>query len=64
MEGSPLLAFVWESPPQGTRPSGAPQFVETQSVNWGSVTGGIEEARAIRGALDYIRFREQGSVTL
>ena len=49
-EGNPLLFFIWESPPQGTRPFGAPEVVLTESVNWGSVTGGIPEAAAIRDA--------------
>lgn len=47
------LAFPWEGPPEGTRPEGAPAFVQTDSVNWGSVTGGIPESRAIRNALQY-----------
>lgn len=62
IEGSPL-AFEWAAPPEGTRPSGAPQFVETDSVNWGSVTGGIPEARAIRTALDVVRLDLGGTVT-
>jgi hypothetical protein len=45
------FAFPWLSPPQGTRPPGAPSFVVTDEINWGSVTGGIPEARAIRTAL-------------
>lgn len=64
LEGSPTLSFSWDSPPQGTRPPGAPSYVVADKVNWGSVTGGIEEARAIRGALDFIRFQEQGEITL
>ena len=48
------LAFLWQSPPQGTRPPGAPSFVQAESVNWGSVTGGIPEARAIRTALQVV----------
>jgi hypothetical protein len=51
------LAFEWLAPPAGTRPPGAPKFVDTDSVNWGSVTGGIGEARAIRDALDELRAR-------
>lgn len=54
IRGSPL-AFAWPSPPQGTRPQGAPSFVVTDEVNWGSVTGGINEARAIRNAMAEIR---------
>lgn len=53
--GNPLLAFSWPAPPQGTRPSGAPSFVVAESVNWGSVTGGIDASRAIRNALDSAR---------
>lgn len=48
------LAFLWASPPEGTRPPGAPEFVQSKSVNWGSVTGGIPEARAIRTALQVV----------
>jgi hypothetical protein len=48
------LAFLWQSPPEGTRPPGAPSFVQAESVNWGSVTGGIPEARAIRTALQVV----------
>jgi len=51
IEGNPYLSFVWESPPEGTRPDGAPKYVKTQSVNWGSVTGGIDGSRAIRDGL-------------
>lgn len=53
--GDPILAFYWESPPEGTRPEGAPEHVVAESVNWGSVTGGIPESRAIRNALEQIR---------
>jgi len=63
IEGSPL-AFFWESPPEGTRPQGAPAYVVSDEVNWGSVTGGIPESRAIRGALDYVRFEMEGRVAL
>lgn len=55
IEGNPLLAFAWKAPPEGTRPPGAPSFVVAESVNWGSVTGGIDESRAIRDALETIR---------
>jgi len=51
IEGNPYLSFTWPSPPEGTRPAGAPKYVHTQEVNWGSVTGGIDESRAIRDAL-------------
>ena len=53
--GNPTLAFGWESPPEGTRPPGAPSYVVTDEVNWGSVTGGIDEARAIRDMLIDLR---------
>jgi len=55
IEGNPYLSFTWPAPPEGTRPAGAPKHVKTQSVNWGSVTGGIGESRAIRDAL--LQFR-------
>lgn len=55
IEGNPYLSFTWPAPPEGTRPPGAPKHVKTQSVNWGSVTGGIDESRAIRDAL--LQFR-------
>lgn len=55
IEGNPYLSFTWPAPPEGTRPPGAPKHVTTQSVNWGSVTGGIDESRAIRNAL--LQFR-------
>lgn len=60
IRGSPL-AFAWPGPPQGTRPPGAPGFVVTDEVNWGSVTGGINESRAIRNALAELR-RELGGL--
>jgi len=60
IRGSPL-AFAWPAPPGGTRPQGAPSFVVADEVNWGSVTGGIPEARAIRNALAEIR-RELNSL--
>ena len=55
IQGNPLLAFVWRSPPEGTRPPGAPKHVVAEEVNWGSVTGGIPESRAIRDALAGLR---------
>ncbi|RLM81292.1 hypothetical protein DVK05_09860 [Halorubrum sp. Atlit-8R] len=55
IEGNPILSFYWKSPPEGTRPPGAPAHVETDSVNWGSVTGGIDESRAIRDAMSDLR---------
>ena len=60
--GNPLLAFNWPSPPQGTRPPGAPSYVVAESVNWGSVTGGIGASRAIRNALDGVRADLRGGV--
>lgn len=45
------LAFEWPAPPEGTRPEGAPAYVRTDEVDWGSETGGIPKARAIRDAL-------------
>jgi len=57
IEGDPVLAFHWAAPPEGTRPPGAPENVVAQSVNWGSVTGGIPESRAIRDT-----WRELGRV--
>jgi len=43
IEGNPLLHFYWEA---------KDQWIVTESVNWGSETGGISAARAIRDALD------------
>jgi hypothetical protein len=60
--GNPTLAFNWPSPPQGTRPPGAPSYVVAESVNWGSVTGGIDAARAIRTAHDALRADLRGGV--
>jgi hypothetical protein len=53
--GNPTLSFSWPSPPEGTRPPGAPSYVVADEVNWGSVTGGIDEARAIRDMLADLR---------
>lgn len=53
IRGNPLR-FRWEAPPEGTRPPGAPPFVVAEEVNWGSVTGGIPEARAIREGRDAV----------
>ena len=55
IEGNPLLSFHWAAPPEGTRPPGAPEHVTAESVNWGSVTGGIPASRSIRNALDDVR---------
>lgn len=46
IEGNPLLHFYWEA---------KDQWVTTESVDWGSETGGIPDARAIRDALDDVR---------
>jgi hypothetical protein len=62
IEGNPTLAFSWQSPPEGTRPPGAPGFVVADSVNWGSVTGGIPEARAIRTALQVVGQAMRGGI--
>lgn len=45
--GNPILHFYYER---------IDQWIRTESVNWGSETGGIPEARAIRTALDDVRF--------
>lgn len=45
IEGNPLLHFYWEK---------IDQWITTESVNWGSETGGIPESRAIRDALDQL----------
>jgi len=55
IDGSPVLSFVWESPPEGTRPPGAPKHVTATSVDWGSETGGIPAARGIRDAMEQLR---------
>ena len=54
--------FFWAGPPEGTRPPGAPSFVDTDTINWGSVTGGIPEARAIRTALQVVGQAMEGGV--
>lgn len=46
IDGNPLLHFYWDE---------MDQWVQTESVNWGSETGGIPEARAIRDTLDTAR---------
>lgn len=46
IDGNPLLHFYWEE---------ADQWVQTESVDWGSETGGIPEARAIRNGLRSLR---------
>jgi hypothetical protein len=49
-EGNPELHFKWEN-----APSGAPEWVQTERVNWGSETGGIPESRAVRDAMNWLR---------
>jgi hypothetical protein len=46
INGEPLLHFYYER---------IDQWVTTESVDWGSETGGIPEARAIRDALHHLR---------
>jgi hypothetical protein len=46
IDGDPLLHFYWEE---------ADQWVQTESVEWGSETGGIPESRAIRDSLTETR---------
>ncbi|WP_434531040.1 hypothetical protein ACODNH_05355 [Haloarcula sp. NS06] len=50
IEGDPLLHFFWEE---------ADQWIQTESVEWGSETGGIPESRAVRDSLNWLR-REVG----
>ncbi|GGK74543.1 hypothetical protein [Haloarcula sebkhae] len=45
IEGNPLLHFYWEA---------KDQWITTESVNWGSETGGIPESRAIRDAVEQL----------
>ena len=51
IDGNPLLHFYWEA---------KNQWIKTESVNWGSETGGIPESRAIRNALNETRRALQG----
>ncbi|WP_135363447.1 hypothetical protein [Halosimplex halophilum] len=46
IEGNPLLHFYWEA---------KDTWVTTESVEWGSETGGIPESRAVRDALNEVR---------
>jgi len=46
IEGNPLLHFYWAE---------VDQWVKTESVDWGSETGGIPESRAIRDAMNWLR---------
>ncbi|QLH78676.1 hypothetical protein HZS55_15880 [Halosimplex rubrum] len=50
IEGDPLLHFYYEQ---------IDQWVRTESVEWGSETGGIPESRAVRDSLNWLR-REVG----
>jgi hypothetical protein len=50
IEGDPLLHFYWEE---------IDQWIQTESVEWGSETGGIPESRAVRDSLNWLR-REVG----
>ena len=50
IEGDPLLHFYWEE---------IDQWIQTDSVEWGSETGGIPESRAVRDSLNWLR-REVG----
>jgi hypothetical protein len=46
IEGNPLLHFYYEK---------IGQWVTTESVEWGSDTGGIPESRAIRDSMNWLR---------
>lgn len=50
IEGNPLLHFYWEE---------ADTWIQTESVEWGSETGGIPEARAFRDAMHKWRAQVQ-----
>jgi len=56
IDGNPLLVFIWEDAPPEAREEfpGDPPRLFQQSVNWGSQTGGIPEARAIRDTIDEV----------
>ncbi|WP_137288834.1 hypothetical protein [Natronorubrum halophilum] len=45
IDGNPLLHFYYDR---------IGQWITTESVNWGSETGGIPESRAIRDAIDQL----------
>lgn len=71
IEGNPLLSFVWEDPPAWVKEEfdqargGGGQFQSGWRVFFTEVTHpGLPEARAIRDALDYIRFRLSGEINL
>lgn len=60
IRGRPKLAFVWKGAPSDVkRQYGDPPFMVTDAVNWGSVTGGIPAARAIRDGLQAMQARLQ-----
>lgn len=46
IEGNPLLHFYWDE---------IGQWVQTESVMWGSKTGGIPPSRAVRDSLTWLR---------
>jgi len=46
IEGNPTLTFYWEA---------KDQWITTDEVNWGSETGGINESRAVRDAMNDLR---------
>ncbi|EMA17184.1 hypothetical protein [Haloarcula amylolytica] len=46
ISGNPLLHFYWDA---------ADQWVQTESVNWGSETGGIPPSRSVRDSLNWLR---------
>lgn len=46
IRGNPILHFYWEA---------KDVWIQTEEVNWGSETGGIPEARAIRRAINQLR---------
>ena len=51
IEGDPLLHFYYDR---------IDQWITTDSVNWGSETGGIPESRAIRDAMNWLRREVSG----
>ena len=46
IDGNPFLHFYWAE---------KDQWIKTESVNWGSETGGIDDARAIHSAMTALR---------
>ena len=51
IEGNPTLTFYWEA---------KDRWITTDEVNWGSETGGINESRAVRDAMNDLRRVLQG----